>query len=452
MTSPKTCTSPPATAAPPWTATPSRSRPGQACAAPKAGSLSVLARGRAKITGQLERAGKHMILQPDDPRITGPVAPAAATSPRPDRPGGGGRDHALPRRGPTGPRGRGAQGAGRSRRSAHRGREDPRLRRHPDEFPDEVARIADGAARRRCAPRTSSTASICATSPFLTIDPETARDFDDAVVRRGAARRRHAPVGRGRRRLALRARGHAARREARIRGCCVYLPDRAIPMLPEPLSARICSLVPEVDRLAMVVRIDLDQRRAAWCDTRLLRGGDPLARAPRLPGRRGGAGRRHARHAREVRAVPAGAAARWTRWRAQMRGAARARGALDFDLPEAEVVLDEDDPRLRARRPQVAPRPRRAAGLLAGRGVHARRQRGGRAPSSASAATDTVWRVHARPIADAAGGVRRRWPSATASQSTPRRRARRRGCKRVLEQAQGPPGREARCRSCCCAR
>jgi ribonuclease R len=35
--------------------------------------LKVVSRGRAKITGQLARAGKHTILQPDDPRITGPV-------------------------------------------------------------------------------------------------------------------------------------------------------------------------------------------------------------------------------------------------------------------------------------------------------------------------------------------------------------------------------------------
>src|SRR4051812_50009310 len=35
--------------------------------------LKVVSRGRAKITGQLARAGKQMILQPDDPRITGPV-------------------------------------------------------------------------------------------------------------------------------------------------------------------------------------------------------------------------------------------------------------------------------------------------------------------------------------------------------------------------------------------
>ena len=36
--------------------------------------LRVIARGRAKITGQLARAGREIILQPDDPRITGPVS------------------------------------------------------------------------------------------------------------------------------------------------------------------------------------------------------------------------------------------------------------------------------------------------------------------------------------------------------------------------------------------
>ena len=62
-------------------------------------------------------------------------------------------------------------------------------------------------------------------------------------------------VGRGRKRV-----------EARRRGVSVYLPNRAIPMLPEALSSHMCSLVPNEDRLAMVVRIDFD-RTATVKDT-----------------------------------------------------------------------------------------------------------------------------------------------------------------------------------------
>src|SRR5204862_425137 len=92
---------------------------------------------------------------------------------------------------------------------------------------------------------------------FVTIDPETARDFDDAVCVE--------PYGDGWRLwVAIADVGHyvpqgsALDREARGRGTSLYLPDRAIPMLPERLSSGVCSLKPELDRCAMVVRLDLD--------------------------------------------------------------------------------------------------------------------------------------------------------------------------------------------------
>ena len=87
--------------------------------------------------------------------------------------------------------------------------------------------------------------------PFTTIDPETARDFDDAVAIESL------PNGGTRLWVAVADVSHYVRpgspldAEALRRGCSIYLPNRAIPMLPEPLSANICSLVPEEDRLAM---------------------------------------------------------------------------------------------------------------------------------------------------------------------------------------------------------
>src|SRR5690606_3127906 len=47
--------------------------------------------------------------------------------------------------------------------------------------------------------------------------------------------------------------------EARARGCTIYLPDRAIPMLPRALAGDLCSLLPEQDRFCMCVIADIDR-------------------------------------------------------------------------------------------------------------------------------------------------------------------------------------------------
>jgi ribonuclease R len=91
----------------------------------------------------------------------------------------------------------------------------------------------------------------------LTIDGETARDFDDAVSLE--------QLENGRMRLGIHIadvsyyvrEGSALDEAAFERGTSVYFPERAIPMLPERLSTDICSLKPQVDRLTMSALIEL---------------------------------------------------------------------------------------------------------------------------------------------------------------------------------------------------
>jgi ribonuclease R len=93
--------------------------------------------------------------------------------------------------------------------------------------------------------------------PIVTIDGETARDFDDAVYVERTANGWQLQVH-----IADVAHyvlpGSALDREARLRGTSVYFPDRAVPMLPEALSNDVCSLKPAVDRLVMSVVMTLD--------------------------------------------------------------------------------------------------------------------------------------------------------------------------------------------------
>jgi ribonuclease R len=96
------------------------------------------------------------------------------------------------------------------------------------------------------------------TLPIVTIDGETARDFDDAVtVSRLANGNFELQVH-----IADVAQyvtpGSALDQEARLRGTSVYFPDRAVPMLPLELSTDICSLRPHLDRLVLSCVMEID--------------------------------------------------------------------------------------------------------------------------------------------------------------------------------------------------
>jgi len=98
------------------------------------------------------------------------------------------------------------------------------------------------------------------TRPIVTIDGETARDFDDAVTVRKLEN------GNFELQVHIADVAHYVRpetaldQEARLRGTSVYFPDRAVPMLPLELSTDICSLRPHADRLVMSCVMEIDHR------------------------------------------------------------------------------------------------------------------------------------------------------------------------------------------------
>ena len=173
----------------------------------------------------------------------------------------------------------------------------------------------------------------------VTIDPETARDHDDAV---GIERRAD-----GGYRLAVHIadvahyvrEGGAVDEEAYLRGTSVYFPDRVVPMLPHALSSDVCSLVEGEDRLTQSVVIDLDEggrvEKTAFHD-------GVIRSAARLSYQQAQAivdGDAEPLRARFAPLVPSLVA--MDELAKRMRRRRYERGSLDFDVPEPKLVLDE---------------------------------------------------------------------------------------------------------------
>ena len=135
------------------------------------------------------------------------------------------------------------------------------IRKHhiPHRFPPDVLEQARTVSRE-IGPRELTGREDFRSSDIVTIDGETARDFDDAVwVDR-------LPNGHFALHVHIADVSHYIRpgspidREAALRGTSVYFPDRAVPMLPLELSTDICSLRPQEDRLVMSALLELDQQ------------------------------------------------------------------------------------------------------------------------------------------------------------------------------------------------
>jgi ribonuclease R len=173
--------------------------------------------------------------------------------------------------------------------------------------------------------------------PTVTIDGEKARDFDDAIslekIKSGYRLWVHiADVA------------HYVKedttldQEAYQRGTSVYLPDRAIPMLPTPLSNGICSLNPSVDRLTLtcemdispagdIVRYDIyesvinsNERMTYTAVREILVDRDPAQR------------KRYSARLKEFELM--------AELMEILHTKRTKRGSIDFDLPEPEIVLD----------------------------------------------------------------------------------------------------------------
>jgi ribonuclease R len=131
----------------------------------------------------------------------------------------------------------------------------------PAEFPKDVLDQADQISERIDARQFEGREDL-RKDFIVTIDPDDARDFDDAiqVEKTNSGWRLGVHIADV---AAYVEPGTALDREARRRGNSVYLPDRVIPMLPERLSNGVCSLNPGVDRLTHSVFIHFDKHGVA---------------------------------------------------------------------------------------------------------------------------------------------------------------------------------------------
>ncbi|HLL58986.1 MAG TPA: VacB/RNase II family 3'-5' exoribonuclease, partial [Allosphingosinicella sp.] len=239
----------------------------------------------------------------------------------------------------------------------------------PHEFPAGVIEEAERVAKLDLGAREDLTQI-----PIVAIDPADARDHDDAVW--AAPDEDPANSGGWKAIVAIAdvsfyvRPGSALDKEARKRGNSVYFPDRVVPMLPETLSAHVCSLVEGEDRAALVchLQVSKDGQLKSWRFTRArvriaaniayedaqaaidaLAGHErtEVASSPCAMPEIEGDGALVAQEIVEQTLKPL-----WACWNALYK-AREKRAPLDLDLPERRVVLDE-----KGRILSVAPRER----------------------------------------------------------------------------------------------
>lgn len=220
--------------------------------------VRILERKRAQIVGTLQRSRQFLFVIPDDPRIPHDIyVPEPRDLGRPARVGNKVvvelREWVSRHNNPEGeiievlgpPDAEGVDMLAVLRQY-----------QLPLHFPKKVLHEAEAAARTG-APANGRV--DCRAHPVITIDPDDAKDFDDAICLQSGSD--------GQWRLWVHIAdvshyvrpGSALDQEARRRGNSTYLVDRVIPMLPEALSNELCSLKPGVDRLTRCVEFLLNR-------------------------------------------------------------------------------------------------------------------------------------------------------------------------------------------------
>ncbi len=213
------------------------------------------------------------------------------------------------------------------------------IRKHhlPHVFPEEVIAAAR-ATQQQVAQADLAGRRDFRGLPIVTIDGETARDFDDAVHVTAL------PNGHFELQVHIADvahyvdRGAPLDREAHLRGTSVYFPNRAVPMLPEELSNGICSLNPNVDRLVMSAIMEIDA-------------GGNMVRADFTAGAIRSVERMTYTNVHKILEGDAEANQRYAPLVSDFRRMKElalllnkkrvARGSIDFDLPEPIIEFDE---------------------------------------------------------------------------------------------------------------
>jgi ribonuclease R len=308
--------------------------------------VEIKSRGATRVGGVLRRKGKGAWVEPDDTRIRGPIVLAQEVDAQgPEGNSGSDGDAVIvrltrfPERPDENPEGTLEAVLGRPGELQVEARKVLLLAQidelHPDASVREAEAYGDHVPEAMLQGREDLT-SI----PLPTIDPEDARDHDDAVwVERTDSGGYRVWIAIADVSSYVRP-GMSLDDDAKKRGCSVYLPDRAIPMLPRALSSNLCSLLPDKIRLCLCVEAEIDAGGSVK-KHRLIRGF--MKSAAKLT--YGGVARAlglSSNPAREPKAEAMRDGLRVAYELARvLRGKRMKRGALDFDLPEAKVVLDE---------------------------------------------------------------------------------------------------------------
>jgi len=297
----------------------------------------IVARRNARVAGVLRRRGKSVWLEPDDSRLRGPIVLGTGNKLGEDGDAAVAEITKFPEFPDENPEGElitvlGAPG-------------DPNVEvakilireQVTEQHPEGAIREAEAMAVRLLPLNMEGRVDLRSV-PLPTIDPEDARDHDDAVwvERHGDGFRAWIAIADVSEYVQP---GSELDKEALRRGCTIYLPDRAIPMLPAALAADLCSLLAEKERLCLCVIADLD-RDGKVKSFEIVEG--VMRSAAMLT--YGGVARTLGFTDLPPKSPPAEAFKKELRVMEELtkklRKARMAKGSLDLDLPEAKLTLD----------------------------------------------------------------------------------------------------------------